>query len=150
MEQPPRFVTQGEIGKVCRLWKSLNGLKKSPRAWFGKFNQVVETFGMQKSKYDHSVFYKSSTFGIVLLIMYVDDIVITESDSKGILPLKSFLHSQFHTKDLGMLKYFFGVEVMRNKHGFCYLNKNMYLICYLREGNWASNHVVLLWLLIYN
>ena len=47
----------------------------------------------------------------------MDDIVITESDSKGILSLKSFLHSQFHTKDLGMLKYLLGVEVMRSKHG---------------------------------
>ena len=56
---------------------------------------------MQKSKSDHSVFYKNSSFGIILLIVYVDDIVIIESDSKGILSLKSFLHSQFHTKDLG-------------------------------------------------
>ena len=47
--------------------------------------------------------------------MYVDDIVITGSYSKCILSLKSFLHSQFHTKDLGMLKYFLGVEVMRSK-----------------------------------
>ena len=45
----------------------------------------------------------------------MDDIVITKSDSKGILSLKSFLHSQFHTKDLGMLKYFLGVKVIRNK-----------------------------------
>ena len=42
----------------------------------------------------------------------MDDIIITGSDSKGILFFKSFLHSQFHTKDLGMLKYFLGVEVM--------------------------------------
>ena len=47
--------------------------------------------------------------------MYVDDIVITGSDSKGILSLKSFLHNQFHIKDLGMLKYFLGVEIMRSK-----------------------------------
>ena len=45
----------------------------------------------------------------------MDDIIITRSDFKGILSLKSFLHSQFHTKDLGMLKYFLGVEVMRTK-----------------------------------
>ena len=45
MEQPPRFVTQGEVGKVCRLRKSLYGLKQSPRAWFGKFSQAVEEFG---------------------------------------------------------------------------------------------------------
>ena len=65
---------------------------------------------MQKSKSDHSVFYKNSSSGIILLVVYVDDIVITGSDSKGILSLKSFLHSKFHTKDIGMLKYFLGVE----------------------------------------
>ena len=115
MEQPPGFVAQGEIGKVCRLQKSLYGLKQSPRAWFGKFSQAVETFDMQKSKSDHSVFYKNYSSGIILLVVYVDDIVIIGSDSKGTLSLKFFHHSQFHTKDLGMLKYFLSVEVMRSK-----------------------------------
>ena len=49
--------------------------------------------------------------------MYVDDIVITMSDFKSNSSLKSFLHNQFHIKDLGTLKYFSGVEVMRSKHG---------------------------------
>ena len=70
---------------------------------------------MQKSKFDHSIFYKNSSYGIILLVVYVDGIVITESDSKGILSLKSFLHNQFHTKDSGMLKYLLGIEVMRSK-----------------------------------
>ena len=115
MEQPLGLVTQEEIGKVCRLQKSLYGSKQSPRAWFGKFSQAVETYDMQKSKSDHSVFYKNSSSGIILLVVYVDDIVINKSESKGILSLKSFLHSQFHTKNLGMLKYFLGVKVMRSK-----------------------------------
>ena len=92
MEQPSRFVAQGEIWKVCRLQKSLYGLKQSPCAWFDKFSQVVQTVSMQKSKSEH-VFYKNSNSGINLLVVYVDDIVITESDTKGILSLKSFLHS---------------------------------------------------------
>ena len=78
MEQPPGFVAQGEYGKVCHLRKSLYGLKQSPRAWFGKFSQAIEKFGMQKSKSDHSVFYKKSHGGIILLVVYVNDIVITE------------------------------------------------------------------------
>ena len=131
MEQPPRFVAQGEIGKVCCLWKSLYGLKQSLKqstcAWFGKFSQVVEEFGMQKSKSYHSVFYKNSNSGIILLVMYVDDIVITRSDSKGISSLKSFLQSQFHTKDLGMLRYFLGIEVMRSKHGI-FLSQRKYML----------------------
>ena len=80
----------------------LSSQKQSPCAWFDKFNQAVEVFGMQKSKSDHSIFYKNYSYGIVLLVVYMDDIVITGSDSKGILSLKSFLHSQFHTKDLRM------------------------------------------------
>ena len=112
MEQPPGFVAQGEIGRVCRLRKSLYGLKQSPRAWLGKFGQAVKEFGMQKTKSDHFVFYRNSSLGIILLVVYVDDIVITGSDSKCISSLKSFIQSQFHTKDLGMLRYFLGIEVM--------------------------------------
>ena len=46
MEQYPWLVAQGEISRVCRLQKSLNGLKQSPCAWFGKFSEVIEKFGM--------------------------------------------------------------------------------------------------------
>ena len=72
---------------------------------------------MQKSKSNHSIFYKNSNYGIILLVVYVGDIVITRSYSKGILSFKFFLHSQFHTKVLGMLKYFLGVEVMKSMYG---------------------------------
>ena len=127
MEQPPRFVTQGEIGRVCYLRKSLYGLEQSPRAWFGKFSQAVEEFGMHKSKFDHSVFYRNSCSGIILFLMYVDDIVITRSDSKGISSLKSFHQSQFRTKDLRMLRYFLGIEVMRSKYEI-FLSQGKYVL----------------------
>ena len=58
--------------------------------------------------------------------MYVDDIVITGSDSKGISFLKSFLQNQFHTKDLGMLRYFLRIEVMRSKHEI-FLSRRKYV-----------------------
>ncbi|KAL5768866.1 hypothetical protein ACOSQ2_015649 [Xanthoceras sorbifolium] len=132
MEQPPGFVAQRESVRVCRLKKSLYGLKQSPRAWFGKFSQAVEKFGMMKSKSDHSVFYKQSKAGIILLVVYVDDIVITGSDATRISSLKSFLHTQFHTKDLGMLKYFLGVEVTRSKNGI-FLSQRKYVLDLLTE-----------------
>ena len=62
----------------------------------------------------------------------MNDIVITRSDSKGISSLKSFLHSQFHTKDLGMLRYFLGIEVMRSKHGIV-LSQRKYVLDLLSE-----------------
>ena len=144
IKQPSGFVPQGKIEKVCRLRKSLYGLKQSSRAWFCKFNQAVETFGMQKNKFDHSVFYKNSSSGIILLVVYVDDIVITRSDSKGILSLKTFLHSQFHTKDLGMLKYFLGVEVIRSKRRIL-LSQWKYVLDLLSKiGKLGVKRVVLL------
>ena len=88
---------------------------------------------MQKSKSEHSVFYKNSSSCIILLVVYVDNIVITGSDSKGISSLKSFLQSQFHTKDLGMLRYFLGIEVMRSKHGI-FLSQRKYVLNLLSES----------------
>ena len=64
--------------------------------------------------------------------MYVDDIVITGCDMIGISSLKSFLHGQFHTKDLGILKYFLGVEVMRSKHRI-FLSQRKYVLDLLSE-----------------
>ena len=69
MEQPLGFVAQGEIRKICCLRKSLYDLKQSPRAWFGKFSQAIQEFGKQKSKSDHSVFYKKCSLCIILLVV---------------------------------------------------------------------------------
>ena len=64
--------------------------------------------------------------------MYVDDIVIIVSDMAGISSLKSFLHGQFHIKNLGMLKYLLGVEVIRSKHGI-FLSQRKYVLDLLFE-----------------
>ena len=140
MAQPPGFVAQGEYGKVCHLRKSLHGLKQSPRAWFGKFSEVIQEFGMNKSKVDHSVFYRQSANGIILLIIYVDDIVITGNDCAGISSLKLFMHSKFHTKDLGELKYFLGVEVSRSKRGI-FLSQRKYVLDLQKLERWKPSHV---------
>ena len=127
-----RVCCSGEDREVSRLRKSLYGFKQSRRMWFGKFRQAIETFGMQNSKSNHSVFYKNFSYGIILLVMYVDDIVIIVSDSKSILSFESSLHNQFHSKDLGMLKYFLGVEVMRSKRGIM-LSQRKYVLDLLSE-----------------
>jgi hypothetical protein len=82
---------------------------------------------MTKSKLDHSVFYSKSNYGIILLVVYVDDIVIIGGDTMCILALKSFLPTQFHTKDLRALKYFLRVEVMRSKKGI-FLSQRKYVL----------------------
>ncbi|RVW66792.1 Retrovirus-related Pol polyprotein from transposon RE2 [Vitis vinifera] len=118
MEQPPGFVAQGEFGFVCRLCRSLYGLKQSPRAWFGRFSSIVQEFGMLRSTADHSVFYHHNSLGqCIYLVVYVDDIVITGSDQDGIQKLKQHLFTLFQTKDLGKLKYFLGIEIAQSSSG---------------------------------
>ena len=66
---------------MCRLRRSLYGLKQSPRAWFGCFSSIIQEFGMLRSTADHSVFYHHNfSKQCIYLVVYVDDIVITCSD----------------------------------------------------------------------
>ncbi|RVX05810.1 Retrovirus-related Pol polyprotein from transposon TNT 1-94 [Vitis vinifera] len=133
MEQPPGFVAQGESGLVCRLRRSLYGLKQSPRAWFGLFSSVVQEFGMLCSTSDHSVFYHHNSLGqCIYLVVYVDDIVITGSDQDGIQKLKQHLFTHFQTKDLGKLKYFLGIEIAQSSSGVV-LSQRKYALDILEE-----------------
>ena len=96
MKQPPGFVAQGEFGLVCRLRRSLYGLKQSPRAWFGHFSSVVQEFGITWSTSNHSVFYHhTSSEECINLIVYMDDIVITGTNQDGIWKLKQHLFNHF-------------------------------------------------------
>ena len=69
---------------MCHIRKSLYALKQSPQAWFGKFSHVIESFRMWKSRSDYSVFFKRSESGVILLVVYVDDIVITGDEAFSI------------------------------------------------------------------
>ena len=78
MAQPPRFESKGEY--VCHLKKSIYGLKQSPCGWFDKFRKAIVSYGMTRSQVGHSIFFNKVRTGIVILVVYVDDIVITVSD----------------------------------------------------------------------
>jgi len=142
MEQPPGFVAQGESsGMVCRLRKSLYGLKQSPRAWFGKFSNVVQQFGMTRCEADHSVFYQHSNVGCVYLIVYVDDIVLTGSNNHGISQLKQYICHHFQTKDLSKLRYFLGIEVAQSNDGIV-ISQRKYDMDILEETRLVSSKSV--------
>ena len=133
MEQPPGFVAQGESSLVCKLRRSLYGLKQSPRAWFGRFSSVVQKFGMTRSTSEHYVFYHHTCSGeCIYLIVYVDDIVIPGSDQDGIRKLKQHLFNHFQTKDLGKLKYFLGIEITRSNSDVV-MSQRKYVLYILEE-----------------
>ena len=128
-----RLVVQGESSLVCQLRHSLYGLKHSLRAWFGRFNYVVQEFDMTRSTSYHSVFYHhTSSEQCIYLIVYVDNIVITGSDHDGIRKLKQHLFSHFQTKDLGKLKYFMGIETAQSNSSVV-MSQRKYVLDILEE-----------------
>ena len=113
------MLLMGESHKVCRFKKAIYGLKLSPRAWFDKLSEVASLFGLKRTSSDHSVFVRHCKKCTIVLVVYVDDIVIIGDDDEGIQLLKSHLSKHFHMKDLGLLRYFLGIEVARSKDGIC-------------------------------
>ncbi|RVX21440.1 Retrovirus-related Pol polyprotein from transposon TNT 1-94 [Vitis vinifera] len=102
MEQPERFTIKGKGHLVCRLKKSLSGLKKAPRQWYKKFDSFMVEHGFGRTTSDHCVFVKKfSNEEFVILLLYVDDMLIVGHDTSKIDKLKKELSKSFEMKDLG-------------------------------------------------
>ena len=132
MDLPSGYGTANGTRVVCRLWKSLYGLKQSPRAWFGRFITFMRRIGYRQSNSNHILFLKRQRGKLTALIIYVDYMVVTSDDVDEIKRLQIQLSSEFEMKDLGKLKYFLGIEVTRGSDCIM-LCQRMYLIFWLRQ-----------------
>jgi len=97
--------------KVCKLAKSLYGLKQAFRQWFAKLAQFLKHQAYLQSKNDYSLFLKSTGTHFTIVAVYVDNILVTGSNPDEVVVFKQHLHSTFGIKDLGQLHYFLGFEV---------------------------------------
>lgn len=96
MDPPSSFRAEREYaGKVCRLRKSLYGLKQSPKAWFGRFSNVILSMDFVQCHSDHICFiHRHSNGHCIILVVYVDDIILTGDDVPGIAKVKQDLEKQ--------------------------------------------------------
>lgn len=124
MKIPQGFSSPNETW-VCRLRKSLYGLKQAPRCWFAKLTQALLGYGFTQSRADYSLFVYSKRGVYIRLLAYVDDLIISGSTPEATRLLKDYLSTCFRMKDLGVLKYFLGIEVARSPTGF-YLCQRKY------------------------
>ncbi|XP_034229446.1 uncharacterized mitochondrial protein AtMg00810-like [Prunus dulcis] len=126
MKQPQGFVDSQYPNHVCKLQKSLYGLKQAPRAWNAKFTGYLPTLGFSVSHSDPSLFVKKTEVAVVILLLYVDDIIITGSDPSLVTSVIQALSEVFELKDLGKLKYFLGLEVQYHSGGKIFVNQAKY------------------------
>ncbi|KAG8503082.1 hypothetical protein CXB51_000899 [Gossypium anomalum] len=113
---PPSF-NSSTPNKVCKLQKSLYGLKQASRQWFSKLTSALTSLGYIQSSSNFSLFVKKDVASFTALLVYVDDVILAGDNFDEIARVKAFLDFTFRIKDLGDLKYFLGLEVARSSAG---------------------------------
>ena len=122
MAQPEGFAAPGQEHLVCRLKKSLYGLKQSPRQWYQKLHSTFVVLGFSRCASDHCVWVWAKNGIKVIIPAYVDDLTIACKHTPTLKHIKAELHKQYKMHDLGPIKYILGIEVIRDR-----ANRTMYL-----------------------
>src|SRR3954466_13245316 len=115
MMQPKGFVDPNNAVKVCKLLKSIYGLKQASRSWEIRFDEVVKEFGFIKNEQEPCVYKKESGRALVFLILYVDDILLIGNDIPMLESVKTSLKNSFSMKDLGEAAYILGIKIYRDR-----------------------------------
>ncbi|KAJ9538813.1 hypothetical protein OSB04_031546 [Centaurea solstitialis] len=113
MTQPEGFAINNN--QVCKLNKSIYGLKQASRQWYKKFDTVMNSFGFEENKLDECIYSKTSGSSFIFLILYVDDILLATNSKNLLQTTKAFLMKSFDMKDMGEAHYVLGIEIIRNR-----------------------------------
>jgi hypothetical protein len=115
--QPTGFADPAHPDLVCRLRKSLYGLKQALRAWYSQFATYLTTPGFIEVKLDTSLFIFHRGLDTVYLLFYVDDIILTASSTELLRRTIFALQQKFAMKDLGPLHHLLGITIERRPDG---------------------------------
>lgn len=116
MEIPEGLRTSKNSGMVCKLRKSLYGLKQSPRQWYAKIHQyLTKDLRLCCSINDPCLYVRKTSSGILIVCLYVDDLLIVGNSKPEIAAIKGELSKRFEMKDLGPAKVMLGIEITRDR-----------------------------------
>ena len=135
MKQPEDYTSDPSL--VCKLQKSLYGLKHAPRSWYAKMDAFLLSQKFQRCKSDPNVYLQQYDGNIINILLYVYDILITGSTLASIAFIKTALHDAFKMSDLGMLRQFLGMEITQDYDGIM-VTQSKYFSCLLISFNMAD------------
>lgn len=129
LEQPEGFEETSDIGDklVCKLKKSLYGLKQSGRNWYELLNDHLEQNNFERNQSDHCVYRKQIENETIIVIIWVDDLIIAASSEDLLNSFKEIMKSKFNMKDLGKISYFLGIQ-FEQKEGEIKMNQKRYIL----------------------
>ena len=111
MNQPKGFESATNPNHVCKLRKALYGLKQAPRAWYGKIAEFLTQSGYSVAHANLSLFIKEREGKLAIVLVYVDDLIVTGDEEREIHQTRENLSVRFQMKELGELRHFLGLEV---------------------------------------
>ena len=110
VHQPPGFKVKTQEHRVYKLKKALYGLKQAPRAWYSRIDYYLLKDGFNRSENEPTLYIKVNQLGnILILCLYVDDMIYTWNMMLD--AFRSAMKNEFEMTDLGLMKYFLGIEV---------------------------------------
>ncbi|GJZ31850.1 retrotransposon protein, putative, ty1-copia subclass [Tanacetum coccineum] len=115
MVQPEGFVDPNHPRKVCKLQRSIYGLKQASRSWNKRFDEEIKKFGFAQNLDEPCVYQKASGSNVIFLILYVDDIIIMGNHIPSLQSVKSYLGKCFAMKDLGEAAFILGIKIYRDR-----------------------------------
>nr|AAM74249.1 Putative retroelement [Oryza sativa Japonica Group] len=115
MTQPKGFVDPQSAKKICKLQKSIYGLKQASRSWNIRFDEVIKALGFVKNEEEPCVYKKINGSALMFLILYVDDILLIGNDIPMLESVKTSLKNSFSMKDLGEAAYILGIRIYRDR-----------------------------------
>ena len=115
MQPPQGFFTNPYF--VCKLNKSLYGLKQAPKAWYANIDGFLLSLSFVQCNSDPNVYLKLIHGSFMIIVLYVDDLLITGSSKKEIASLKDAMNHAFSMTDLGLLSQFLGLKIAQSQHG---------------------------------
>jgi hypothetical protein len=113
----PQGVNSSRPNQVCKLLKSLYGLRQASRKWYEKLTGLLLDQGYQQSSSDYSLFTLKKQASFTALLVYVDDIILAGNSLEEFDKIKRVMDNEFKIKDLGKLRYFLGIEVAHSQSG---------------------------------
>ena len=129
---PADGYTKAVPGQVCKLRRSLYGLKQASREWNQQFCPKLVQFGFRQFTDDHGLFIKQTPQSFFALLVHVDDVLIPWPLEAKIVHVKRFLDSVFTIKDLGYAKYFLGLEIGRSIECM-YIHQRKYVLDIIQD-----------------
>ncbi|GJW28759.1 retrovirus-related pol polyprotein from transposon TNT 1-94 [Tanacetum coccineum] len=115
MVQPEGFVDHKYPRKVCKLQRSIYGLKQASRSWNKRFDEEIKKFDFAQNLDEPCVYQKASGSNVTFLILYVDDIIIVENHISSLQSVKDYLGKCFAMKDLEEAAFILGIKIYRDR-----------------------------------